>query len=237
MLEVSALVSGYGRIRVLNAVSLSVAAGEIVCLIGPNGAGKTTLMRTLAGTLAPWEGAIRLESEAIDGRRADRVVAKGLALVPEGRRIFMPLTVAENLEIGAYLRLRAGAKDDARRTREEVFALFPRLAERRDQLAGTLSGGEQQMLAIGRALMAKPRLLLLDEPSMGLAPMVVSSIFRAIASLRTRGTTVLLAEQNARMALKIADRGYVLITGAIVREGAAAALLADESIVSTYLGH
>src|SRR6185503_2029165 len=152
MLEVSALVSGYGRIRVLNAVSLSVAAGEIVCLIGPNGAGKTTLMRTLAGTLAPWEGAIHLGSEAIGGRRADRVVAKGMALVPEGRRIFMPLTVAENLEIGAYLRLRAGAKDEARRTREEVFALFPRLAERRDQLAGTLSGGEQQMLAIGRAL-------------------------------------------------------------------------------------
>jgi branched-chain amino acid transport system ATP-binding protein len=237
MLEVVSLVSGYGRIRVLSGVSLHVAAGEIVCLIGPNGAGKTTLMRTLAGTLSPWAGEIRLENEAIGGRRAHHVVARGLALVPEGRRIFMPLTVAENLEIGAYVRLRAGAKDEARRTLDEILALFPRLAERRSQLAGTLSGGEQQMLAIGRALMAKPRLLLLDEPSMGLAPMVVAAIFRAIASLRAGGTTVLLAEQNARMALKIADRGYVLITGEIVREGAAKALLADESIVSTYLGH
>ena len=237
MLEVSALASGYGRIRVLNRVSLSVAKGEIVCLIGPNGAGKTTLMRTLAGTLAPWEGAVKLEGEAIGGRRADHVVSRGLALVPEGRRIFQPLTVAENLEIGAYVRLRAGAKSEAKQTLDEILALFPRLAERRDQLAGTLSGGEQQMLAIGRALMARPRLLWLDEPSMGLAPMVVSAIFRAIASLRVKGTTVLLAEQNARMALKIADRGYVLITGEIVREGVAKALLADETIVSTYLGH
>jgi len=237
MLEVKALVSGYGRIRVLNRVSIGVAQGEIVCLIGPNGAGKTTLMRTLAGILAPWEGDIRLEGAAIGGKRSDHVVAQGLALVPEGRRIFAPLTVAENLEIGAYVRLRAGAKAEARQTLDEILTLFPRLAERRDQLAGTLSGGEQQMLAIGRALMARPRLLLLDEPSMGLAPMVVSAIFRAIASLRGQGTTVLLAEQNARMALKIADRGYVLITGEIVREGAAKALLADESIVSTYLGH
>jgi len=237
MLDVDALVSGYGRIRVLNRVSLRVAAGEIVCLIGPNGAGKTTLMRTLAGVLAPWEGAIRLEGQAIGGKRADHVVARGLALVPEGRRIFMPLTVGENLEIGAYVRLRAGAKAEAKRTLDEILALFPRLAERRDQLAGTLSGGEQQMLAIGRALMARPRLLLLDEPSMGLAPLVVGAIFRAIASLRGQGTTVLLAEQNARMALKIADRGYVLITGEIVREGEAKALLADQSIIATYLGH
>ncbi len=237
MLEVDALVSGYGRIRVLNRVSLRVATGEIVCLIGPNGAGKTTLMRTLAGVLAPWEGAIRLEGQAIGGKRADHVVARGLALVPEGRRIFMPLTVGENLEIGAYVRLRAGAKAEARKTLDEILTLFPRLAERRDQLAGTLSGGEQQMLAIGRALMARPRLLLLDEPSMGLAPLVVSAIFRAIASLRGQGTTVFLAEQNARMALKIADRGYVLITGEIVREGEAKALLADQSIIATYLGH
>ena len=237
MLEVDAVVSGYGRIRVLNRVSLRVAAGEIVCLIGPNGAGKTTLMRTLAGVLAPWEGAVRLEGQAIGGKRADHVVARGLALVPEGRRIFMPLTVGENLEIGAYVRLRAGAKAEARQTLDEILTLFPRLAERRDQLAGTLSGGEQQMLAIGRALMAKPRLLLLDEPSMGLAPLVVSAIFRDIASLRAQGTTVLLAEQNARMALKIADRGYVLITGEIVREGEAKALLADQSIIATYLGH
>jgi branched-chain amino acid transport system ATP-binding protein len=237
MLDVSTLVSGYGRIRVLNRVSLNVADGEIVCLIGPNGAGKTTLMRPLAGSLSPWEGEIRLAGEPIGGRRADHVVGRGLALVPEGRRIFMPLTVGENLEIGAYVRLKAGAKAEARQSLDEVLALFPRLAERRGQLAGTLSGGEQQMLAIGRALMAKPRLLLLDEPSMGLAPMVVSAIFKAIASLRGRGTTVLLAEQNARMALKIADRGYILITGEIVREGAAKALLADESIVSTYLGH
>jgi branched-chain amino acid transport system ATP-binding protein len=237
MLDVTGLVSGYGRIRVLNHLSLKVAAGEIVCLIGPNGAGKTTLMRTLAGTLAPWTGTIMLAGEPIGGRRADHVVARGLALVPEGRRIFTPLTVAENLEIGAYVRLRAGARAEARQALDEVLALFPRLAERRDQLAGTLSGGEQQMLAIGRALMSKPRLLLLDEPSMGLAPMVVSSIFRAIAALRAQGTTVLLAEQNARMALKIADRGYVIITGEIVREGAAPALLADDSIISTYLGH
>jgi branched-chain amino acid transport system ATP-binding protein len=237
MLDVTRLVSGYGRIRVLNHLSLKVAAGEIVCLIGPNGAGKTTLMRTLAGTLAPWTGTIMLAGEPIGGRRPDHVVARGLALVPEGRRIFTPLTVAENLEIGAYVRLRAGARAEARQALDEVLALFPRLAERRDQLAGTLSGGEQQMLAIGRALMSKPRLLLLDEPSMGLAPMVVSSIFRAIAALRAQGTTVLLAEQNARMALKIADRGYVIITGEIVREGAAPALLADDSIISTYLGH
>jgi branched-chain amino acid transport system ATP-binding protein len=237
MLDVIGLVSGYGRIRVLNHLSLKVAAGEIVCLIGPNGAGKTTLMRTLAGTLAPWTGTITLEGKPIGGRRADHVVTRGLALVPEGRRIFTPLTVAENLEIGAFVRLRAGARAETRQTLEEVLTLFPRLAERRTQLAGTLSGGEQQMLAIGRALMSKPRLLLLDEPSMGLAPMVVSSIFRAIAALRARGTTVLLAEQNARMALKIADRGYVIITGEILREGPAPALLADDSIVSTYLGH
>ena len=237
MLEVRELVSGYGRIRVLNRVSLNVAGGEIVCLIGPNGAGKTTLMRTLAGVLAPWQGTIALENEAIGGRRPDHIVTQGLALVPEGRRIFAPLTVAENLEIGAYVRLRAGAREEARRTLDEILGLFPRLAERRDQVAGTLSGGEQQMLAIGRALMARPRLLLLDEPSMGLAPLVVSTIFRAIASLRGRGTTVLLAEQNARMALKIADRGYVLITGEIVREGEAKALLADQSIIATYLGH
>ncbi len=237
MLEVGALVSGYGRIRVLNRVSLRVGAGEIVCLIGPNGAGKTTLMRTLAGVLAPWEGTVSLDGAAIGGRRPDRIVERGLALVPEGRRIFAPLTVGENLEIGAYVRLRAGAKAETRRALDEILTLFPVLAARRDQLAGTLSGGEQQMLAIGRALMAQPRLLLLDEPSMGLAPLVVAAIFRAIASLRGRGTTIFLAEQNAAMALKIADRGYVLITGEIVREGAAKALLADESIVATYLGH
>ncbi|MGE0734823.1 MAG: ABC transporter ATP-binding protein [Alphaproteobacteria bacterium] len=237
MLEVKSLVSGYGRIRVLRRISLGISAGEIVCLIGPNGAGKTTLMRTLAGTLAPWEGEITLEGKPIGGRRADYVVRQGLALVPEGRRIFMPLTVAENLEIGAYVRLRGGHKAEAARTLDEILTLFPRLHERRDQVAGTLSGGEQQMLAIGRALMAKPRLLLLDEPSMGLAPLVVASIFRAIASLRSRGTTVLLAEQNARMALKIADRGYVLITGEIVREGTAKSLLADPTIAATYLGH
>ena len=237
MLEVSALVSGYGRIRVLNRVSLSVAEGEIVCLIGPNGAGKTTLMRTLAGAIAAWEGDVRLEGKSIAGLRADRVVARGLALVPEGRRIFTPLTVGENLELGAYVRLRAGARAEVGRDLDGIFALFPRLAERRGQVAGTLSGGEQQMLAIGRALMAQPRLLLLDEPSMGLAPLVVAAIFRAIASLRERGTTVLIAEQNARMALRIANRGYVLITGEIVQQGDAKALLADQTIVATYLGH
>jgi branched-chain amino acid transport system ATP-binding protein len=236
MLRVDSIIASYGLIRALDGVSLDVAEGEIVAVIGPNGAGKTTLMRTLTGLLRPAGGSIAFRGEPTAGRRPEAIVALGMSLVPEGRRVFQPLTVRDNLRLGGFLRLRRGEGAAVDQDLARVFALFPRLEERADQLAGSLSGGEQQMLAIGRALMARPRLLLLDEPSMGLAPLIVHEIFRTFARLREAGTTILISEQNARMALKAADRAYVLESGRLVRAAPSAALLSDPSVMEAYLG-
>ncbi len=232
MLRLDALDVYYGEIHALKGVSLEVHRGEIVALLGNNGAGKTTTLRTISGLLAPRRGAIHLEDQAIAGMPAHEVVGLGIAHVPEGRRIFNRLTVRENLMMGAFLRKDAEVAGDL----ERVFSLFPRLQERITQVAGTLSGGEQQMLAIGRALMARPRLLLLDEPSMGLAPVLVEQIFETVADINRQGTTILLVEQNAAMALSIAGRGYVLETGAVVLSGTAATLGDDAEVRRAYLG-
>jgi branched-chain amino acid transport system ATP-binding protein len=232
MLEVRDLLVSYGEIRAVKGISLSVAAGEIVALLGANGAGKTTTLKTVSGLLAPRAGEIRLDGESLRGMPPHLIVRKGIAHVPEGRHVFNRLTVYENLEMGAYARSDAGVAADL----DRVFALFPRLWERRRQRAGTLSGGEQQMLAIGRALMANPRLLLLDEPSMGLAPVLVEQIFETIQSINRQGTTVLLVEQNAALALEVATRAYVLETGTIVLSGAAADLVRHEDVRRAYLG-
>jgi branched-chain amino acid transport system ATP-binding protein len=236
MLEVREVFAGYGLANVLHGISLKIEAGEIVCLIGPNGAGKTTLMRVLAGMLRPSRGAIDFDGTSTQLLAPERIVQLGLSLVPEGRRVFAPLTVADNLQLGAYLRLRRGDRAAVAQDMDYVLSVFPRLRERATQLAGTLSGGEQQMLAIGRALMARPKLLLLDEPSMGLAPMVVSEIFRVIGRLHESGTTILIAEQNARMALRVAGRAYILEAGEIVRTAPAKALLADSAVAESYFG-
>jgi branched-chain amino acid transport system ATP-binding protein len=222
----------YGEIHALKGVSLSVAAGEIVAVLGPNGAGKTTTVKTISGLLVPRRGRVMLEETPLTGHPPHEIVYRGVAHVPEGRKIFNRLTVAENLEMGAYSRTDGAVRDDM----ERVFSLFPRLKERLIQVAGTLSGGEQQMLAIGRALMARPRLLLLDEPSMGLAPVVVEQIFETIVDINRRGTTILLVEQNAAMALGIARRGYVLETGAVALEGTAAELAGNADVRRAYLG-
>jgi branched-chain amino acid transport system ATP-binding protein len=233
MLDVAGLRSGYGDGEVLHGIDVRVDAGEIVCLIGSNGAGKTTTMRTIAGLLRPTGGTVRFDGRDVTGRRASALVGGGLAMVPEGRRVFAPLSVRENLEMGAYsVRDATQVAADL----DRVLTLFPRLAERAAQPAGTLSGGEQQMLAIGRALMSRPRLLLLDEPSMGLAPMVVAEIFATITRLNATGIAILLAEQNARLALRVAARGYVLQTGRIVMTAAADDLARDESVRNAYLG-
>lgn len=223
----------YGEIHALRGVSLSVEEGEIVTLIGGNGAGKSTTLNTISGLLQPRRGSIRLYNEDLSNFKAHEIVAKGVVQVPEGRRVFGRLTVAENLEMGAFTR---PLRSEIAQSLEQVFTLFPRLKEREGQLAGTLSGGEQQMLAMGRALMAKPKVLLLDEPSMGLAPVLVDSIFDTIRKLHALGTTILLVEQNARMALQIADRGYVLQTGEIILTDKAAALRENESVQKAYLG-
>jgi len=222
----------YGEIHALKGVSLTVGSGEIVTVLGPNGAGKTTTVKTISGLLVPRRGRVMLEDVALTGHPPHEVVYRGVAHVPEGRKIFNRLTVAENLDMGAYSRTDGGIGDD----KERVFSLFPRLKERLSQVAGTLSGGEQQMLAIGRALMARPRLLLLDEPSMGLAPVVVEQIFETIVDINRRGTTILLVEQNAAMALGIARRGYVLETGAVALEGTAAELADNVDVRRAYLG-
>jgi len=232
VLKVESLDVAYGEIQALRGVALEVGRGEIVTILGNNGAGKTTTLKTISGLLHPTAGTITLEDEPLVGVPAHAIVARGVAHVPEGRRIFNRLTVRENLTMGAYLRSDAGIAGDL----DRVFALFPRLAERLTQVAGTLSGGEQQMLAIGRALMATPRLLLLDEPSMGLAPVLVEQIFDTISDINRQGMTILLVEQNAAMALSIAHRGYVLETGTIALEGTAAQLSDNADVRRAYLG-
>ena len=233
MLEVENIHTYYGNIHALKGVSLTVDKGEIVTLIGGNGAGKTTTLRTITGIMKPLEGHVKLEGEDLTPFKAHEIVYKGIAMVPEGRRIFARLNVAENLEMGAYSR---NSKQEIASDLERVYSLFPRLRERRAQIAGTLSGGEQQMLATGRALMARPRILLMDEPSMGLAPVLVELIFDTIKRINEEGTTVLLVEQNALMALSIANRAYVLQTGEIVLHDEAEKLKNNEMIQKAYLG-
>jgi branched-chain amino acid transport system ATP-binding protein len=232
MLTVENLSVRYGMIQAVRDVSFQVNQGEIVSLIGANGAGKTTILRTISGLIRPSEGNITFEGRTIEKEAPQKIVASGLSQVPEGRHVFPGLTVQENLEMGAFLRKDSGVKEDY----EQVFAKFPVLKERKNQDAATLSGGEQQMLAMGRALMSKPKLLLLDEPSMGLAPIFIREIFSIIQEIKQQGTTVLLIEQNANMALSIADRGYVLETGKIVLEGTGTELLSSESVKKAYLG-
>jgi branched-chain amino acid transport system ATP-binding protein len=231
LLSVDDIEVRYGAIRALKGVSFHVAAGEIVALLGANGAGKTTTQKTVSGMMRPALGSITFDGERIDGVPAHTLIRRGICHVPEGRHVFPRMTVAENLEMGAFRFKRVDPADT-----ERALALFPRLQERYKQLAGTLSGGEQQMLAIGRALMGKPRLLLLDEPSMGLAPMIVAQIFAIIKEINDAGVTVLLVEQNAQQALSLANRGYVLETGEIVLEGTGRELLADDRIRAAYLG-
>lgn len=233
MLKVSNIDVYYGAIHAIKDLSIEVGHGEIVTLVGSNGAGKSTTLRTISGLLKPKSGKIVFEDEDITGAQAHKIVGKGLCQVPEGRRVFANMTVMENLELGAYLRTDKGeiAKDLV-----DVFEKFPRLLERKSQVSGTLSGGEQQMLAMGRALMSKPRLLLLDEPSMGLAPLLVKEIFHIIQEINQSGTTILLVEQNANMALSIADRAYVLETGRIALSGTAKELASSEAVRKAYLG-
>jgi len=233
MLRIEHLHVSYGGIRALRGVSLEVPDGKIVTLIGANGAGKSTLLRTITGLVKADSGSIRWNDHELLGQSTDRIIGMGIAMCPEGRRVFTDLTVLENLKIGAYLRKdRASIEEDF----QLVYSLFPRLKERDWQLAGTLSGGEQQMLTVGRALMSRPQLLLLDEPSLGLAPMVVRDIFSVIKEINRQGTTLLLIEQNANMALKTADLAYVLETGNISMFGTGADLLADERVKEAYLG-
>ncbi|WP_299562002.1 ABC transporter ATP-binding protein [uncultured Mycolicibacterium sp.] len=235
LLEVRDAVVHYGKIRALHGISLVVHEGELVTLLGSNGAGKTTTMRAISGLRPLTSGSILFDGEDITRMKAHRRVAAGLIQAPEGRGVFPGMTVLENLEMGCYGR-KFASRAEHRERLEWVFETFPRLRERRNQVGGTLSGGEQQMLAIGRALMARPRVLLLDEPSMGLAPMVISQIFGIIADINARGTTVLLVEQNAQQALSRSDRAYILETGEITRTGEARQLLADDSIRAAYLG-
>ncbi len=236
MLEIRNLKCYYGKIRALSGVTLSVAQGELVALIGANGSGKSTLLQAVCGLLPGWAGEIRFEGESLSGLEPPAIVARGISMVPEGRLIFGPMSVADNLRLGAYLRYRHRDHFGIRQDMDRMLSLFPVLAERAKQAAGTLSGGEQQMLAIARALMAKPRLLLLDEPSMGLAPLVVKRIFETLALLRSQGLTILVVEQNAQAALGLADRGYVLETGRMVLTAGASELLEDEEVKRAYLG-
>jgi branched-chain amino acid transport system ATP-binding protein len=236
VLRVRNLDAGYGRRDVLRRVSLHVAPGEIVALVGANGAGKSTLLRTITGLVRVRAGEIALRGEDLTRLRTEETVARGCSLVPEGRQVFAPLSVRENLLLGGHVQYQRGKGREVAEDLEKVYRLFPVLARRERQLAGTLSGGEQQMLAMGRALMARPSLLMLDEPSMGLAPLVVREIFEIIARLSADGSTVLLVEQNARGALQIAHRGYVLETGRIVLQGTSEELLANRDVQRAYLG-
>ena len=232
LLKVEELHVYYGNIHAIKGVSFEVNEGEIVTLIGANGSGKSTTLNTIAGLLKARSGSIKVEDVELGGVPANKIVSRGMALCPEGRRIFQQMSVRENLEMGGYTRPAAEIEGSM----NKVFERFPRLKEREKQVAGTLSGGEQQMLAIGRALMSKPKLLMLDEPSMGLAPILVEQIFDIVTELHKAGTTILLVEQNAQMALSVADRAYVLETGHIVKEGDAGELLNDESVQAAYLG-
>lgn len=232
LLKVSGIETYYGKIQALKNISLEVKEGQVVTLLGANGAGKTTTMKTISGLLKPKHGKVEFLGENITGLRPDQLLKKGIALVPEGRAILSSMTVMENLEMGAYHRNDKEIKKDI----EAVMEQFPILQERKEQLGGTLSGGQQQMLAIARALLSKPKLLLLDEPSMGLAPIIVSDIFKLIREIKNSGTTVLLVEQNAKQALKVADYGYVMETGKVIINGDAKDLLEDPRIVEAYLG-
>ncbi len=231
ILEIRDLIVSYGGIEAVKGISMDVPEGQIITLIGANGAGKSTTLKSISGVVRPKSASIKFNGEEIFGKTPNYIVSKGITLVPEGRRVFDNLTVAENLKIGAYLR-----KDNLKDDMDYVYDLFPRLKEREWQMAGTLSGGEQQMLAVGRALMSRPKLIMMDEPSLGLAPLVVKSIFEIIKTINKEGITVLLIEQNANMALKVADKGYVMETGKIKMEGTGAELLANEEIKEAYLG-
>jgi len=231
LLELDAVDTYYGEIHILQGLTLRVGAGELVCLLGGNASGKSTTLKTILGLVRPRNGAVRLEGEDVTGRSTSYRIRKGVAIVPENRRLFAPMSVLENLQMGAYLH-GGGSTEDF----ERVYELFPLLYERRSQLAGTLSGGEQQMVAMGRALMAKPKLLLMDEPSMGLAPILVERSFEIIKQVHESGVAMLVVEQNANVSLSIADRGYVLSTGRLVLEGKAAYLREDEGLRKAYLG-
>jgi len=236
MLRIKNVEAGYGRLKVLKKVSMHIRQGEIVTIIGANGAGKTSLLRTVSGLIRARSGEILFDSQDIGKLSTEKIVFLGCSMVPEGRQVFAPLTVRENILLGAYTQFRkkqgAAVRDDI----ERVYGIFPRLKEREKQLAGTLSGGEQQMLAIARALMARPKLIMMDEPSMGLAPLIMKDIFSVVTRLRKEGNTVLLVEQNAKAALAIADRGYVIETGRIVMEGTAEDLLSNREVQRAYLG-
>jgi len=236
MLKVKNLHCRYKNIVAVHGISLSVKQGELISIIGANGAGKSTLLSAICGLLKDWSGELIFQDKALKGMSPPAIVRAGISMVPEGRQIFSPLSVADNLKMGAYTRYRKGKKAQVAQDIDMVLDMFPILRERADQLAGTLSGGEQQMLAIGRALMARPRLLVLDEPSMGLAPRIVDMIFDTIQTLRQQGVTILLVEQNARAALKVSDRGYVLETGKMVLQGSAEELLVDDDVKRAYLG-
>ncbi len=231
ILEIRDLVMNFGGIKAIDGISLDVERGKIVTLLGANGAGKSTTLRSISGLIKPQSGTIKFNGKDILGSTPDKIVSMGITMVPEGRRVFPNLSVLENLKIGAYLR-----KDSIAEDLEYVYSLFPRLKERHWQAAGTLSGGEQQMLAVGRALMAKPQLIMMDEPSLGLAPLVVKDIFSIIKTINEKGITVLLNEQNANMALKIADKGYVIETGKVTMTGSGEELLNDDAIKEAYLG-
>jgi len=236
MLKVRNLDAGYGKLRVLKNISLHVKAGEIVTMIGANGAGKTTLLHTIVGLIRPMRGEVNLFGQAASRVSVGRIVAAGCVLVPEGRQVFAPMSVEENLLLGGFILQKEQGRAAVLSELEHQYELFPILRERRRQLAGTLSGGEQQMLAMGRALMSKPKLVMMDEPSTGLAPLIVRDIFQIICRLRAEGNTVLLIEQNARAALRIADRGYVLEVGKVILQGPAADLLANADVRRAYLG-
>jgi len=236
MLRIRNLEAGYGKLRVLKGISLHVSRGEIVIMIGANGAGKTTLLKTISGILKARAGSIHFEDQSIGNVAMEAIVNRGCVLVPEGRQLFNTLSIKDNLTLGAYLLARRGKRREVKERLEEIYELFPVLHERQDQLAGTLSGGEQQMVAIGRALMAGPNLIMMDEPSMGLAPLIVEKIFATISRLPKLGKTVLLVEQNARASLDIADRGYVLETGQIVLSGTSQELLDNHDVQRAYLG-
>jgi branched-chain amino acid transport system ATP-binding protein len=236
VLRIKNLETGYGKLKVLRKVTMHVGQGEIVTIIGANGAGKSTLLRTVSGLHAAWSGEVMFDKQDVGKLSAEKVVSQGCSLVPEGRQVFGPMTVRENLILGACVQYRKKAHEQVREDIERAYVLFPLLKEREQQLAGTLSGGEQQMLAIARALMARPKLIMMDEPSMGLAPLIVRDIFSIITKIRDEGTTVLLVEQNARAALAIADRGYVLENGRILLEGMAEDLLLNRDVQRAYLG-